>query len=280
MQSRRTVLGSAGGLMLAAGLGVGMGRGARVARAQDTGGPHPAHIHVGTVDAPGEVVFPLGDVSAEFLVDGEATAGEAVGQATAVAVIGSVTTVDVSLSAIIEGGHVVMVHESAEAIDVYVAGGDIGGTMTGANDLVIGLKELNESGLSGIAILHDNGDETTAVSVYLTSRAGSNAAGAEQSSPVAEAGETGAAAGVTVPILNFKFGAGEDAPVEVGVGATVTWMNQDSVPHTVTSDDGGTTIQSGKISAGDSFSYTFAEAGEFAYHCEYHTGMKATVIVS
>ena len=270
MQSRRTVLGAAGGLTLAAALGA---RGGRIVRAQAEGAPHPAHIHVGTVDAPGEVVIPLSDVSGEFLVDGEPTAGAAVGQTTAVATQGSVTTADVSLTAIIEGGHVVMVHESAEAIDVYVAGGDIGGTMTGANDLVVGLKELNESGLSGIAILHDNGDETTTVSIYLTSR--DDGQDASAGSPVAEEPAADAGAAVAVSIRDFAF---DPAAVETTVGTTVTWTNNDSVPHTATDNTGG--FQSGKISAGESFSYTFEEAGTFDYFCEYHTGMKATIVVS
>ncbi len=277
MQSRRTVLGSAGGLMLAAGLGVGMGRGARVARAQDTGGPHPAHIHLGTVDAPGEVVLPLSDVSDAFLVDGESSAGDAVGQATAVAAIGSVTTADVALSAIIEGGHVLMVHESAEEIDVYVACGDVGGTMMGDSDLVIGVKELNESGLSGIAILHDNGDDTTTVSVYLTSEEDGH--GAEEASPEAEeadAGEAPPGDAVAMDIKNFKYGEPELA---VPVGTTVTWTNQDGAPHTVTSDDGGKTVQSGTLNTGDTFSYTFEEAGTVTYHCEFHAQMKASVVV-
>lgn len=275
MQTRRTVLGAAGGLTLAAALAARGGRGVHIASAHDEGGPHPAHIHVGTVDAPGEVVIPLSDVSGEFLVDGEASAGAAVGQTTAIGTQGSVTKADVSLTAIIEGGHVVMVHKSAEEIDVYVAGGDIGGTMMGANDLVVGLKELNESSLSGIAILHDNGDETTTVSVYLTSRDDGHADGGE-SSPEAEE-ETGADAGsaVTVNILDFAF---DPAAVETTVGTTVTWTNNDGVPHTATDNTGG--FQSDKISAGGSFSYTFEEAGTFDYFCEYHTGMKATIVVA
>ena len=35
----------------------------------------------------------------------------------------------------------------------------------------------------------------------------------------------------------------------------------------------------GEIEAGDTFSYTFTEAGEFPYHCEPHPWMIGTVIV-
>ena len=40
-------------------------------------------------------------------------------------------------------------------------------TVTAAADLVIGLGTLNDSGYSGVATLHDNGDGTTTVNVYL-----------------------------------------------------------------------------------------------------------------
>jgi len=277
-QSRRTVIGAAGGLAIAAGLGVRGGHVARVARAHDEGGPHPAHIHVGTVDAPGEVVIPLSDVSGEFLVDGEASAGDTVGQETAVGTQGSVTMVDVALSDIIEGGHVVMVHKSAEEIDVYVAGGDVGGVMMGANDLVVGLKELNESSLSGVAILHDNGDETTTISVYLTARDDGHSADGDEEDPDAEdddADDSGDAGGEAVAIQDFAF---DPEALEISIGTTVTWTNNDSAPHTATAVDGA--FQSGKLDQGGTFSHTFEEAGTFEYFCEYHANMTATITVS
>jgi plastocyanin len=58
----------------------------------------------------------------------------------------------------------------------------------------------------------------------------------------------------------------------------VTWTNNDTVPHTATATEGA--FQSGKISAGESFSVALEEAGTFEYFCEYHTGMKATITVS
>ena len=115
-----------------------------------------------------------------------------------------------------------MVHKSAEEIDVYVAGGDIGGTMVGANDLVVGLKELNESSLSGIAILHDNGDETTTVSVYLTSRDDGHAAVSGAASPEAAsppAADADAVAGEMVTIQDFSF---RPEALEITAGTSVT----------------------------------------------------------
>jgi amicyanin len=72
------------------------------------------------------------------------------------------------------------------------------------------------------------------------------------------------------------------ATITIKVGTTVTWTNNTGAPHTVTSDD-GTTFDSGintPIAAnGGTFSFTFAKAGTFTYHCQIHPFMKATVIV-
>ena len=62
------------------------------------------------------------------------------------------------------------------------------------------------------------------------------------------------------------------------VGQTVTWVNQDSNPHTVTSSTGA--FDSGAIAAGASYSYTFTQAGVYQYSCTYHSWMKGTIIVS
>ena len=65
--------------------------------------------------------------------------------------------------------------------------------------------------------------------------------------------------------------------VVIGVNNTVEWTNNDSVPHTVTANDGS--FSSGNLNPGDDFVWTFANAGNFTYHCSYHSWMKGTVIV-
>ena len=67
-------------------------------------------------------------------------------------------------------------------------------------------------------------------------------------------------------------------PVEVKVGETVTWINDDSGRHTVTSKDG--VFDSGMMGKGQSFSYTFDKAGEYPYFCEPHPNMVGTVVVT
>lgn len=226
---------------------------------------HPAHVHAGSCPAPGDVLFPLSDVSGENLVDGESMAGDTVGSANAVPVDVSVTTVEASLADLAGSEHAIVVHESAENIGNYVLCGDIGGTMLGESDLPIGLGELNDSGASGSAWLHDNGDGTTEIRIVVTM------------SEEEHAHDEGDAAGeeVAVSIESFSFGD----PIEVTVGTTVTWTNNDSAPHTVT-QKGGEGFQSNQIASGDTFSFTFTEAGTFEYFCEFHANMSGTVIVT
>lgn len=67
--------------------------------------------------------------------------------------------------------------------------------------------------------------------------------------------------------------------VVIGVNNTVTWINNDMAPHTVTADD-GKSFDSGNINAlGSSWTFTFTTPGTYTYHCAYHLWMKGTVIV-
>jgi plastocyanin len=84
-----------------------------------------------------------------------------------------------------------------------------------------------------------------------------------------------AAADVSVNIVNFAFAP---TPLTVPVGTTVVWTNQDFVVHTVTSDTG--VWDSGSLSQGQSFPYTFKTPGTYAYHCIPHPYMMGTVTVT
>jgi plastocyanin len=83
------------------------------------------------------------------------------------------------------------------------------------------------------------------------------------------------ASDVQVKIINFSY---DPVDLSIASGTTVTWTNDDSVPHTITSDDG--VWDSGVIAPGGTFTYTFEQAGTFAYHCTIHTFMKASVEVT
>ena len=150
-------------MMLGAALGA-----SRVA-VQGTGtAGHPAHIHPGACTELGDVVFPLSDVGAGMMMDGSPMArGDMMGAADAIPIATSSTTVEAALADIVSGGHGINMHESMENIGNFIVRGNIGGMM-GTSNLIIGLGELNESGYSSVATLHDNGDGTTTVNVYLT----------------------------------------------------------------------------------------------------------------
>jgi plastocyanin len=71
------------------------------------------------------------------------------------------------------------------------------------------------------------------------------------------------------------------SPIEIKVGETVTWINNDSSPHTVTSsnDDSSITFDSGVLRRGETFSFTFDMEGEYPYFCTLHPNMVGTVVV-
>jgi plastocyanin len=72
-------------------------------------------------------------------------------------------------------------------------------------------------------------------------------------------------------------------PIQVSVGSTVTWTNNDSVIHTVNSGTSPTLsglFSSPIMNPQDTFEYTFTEAGEVPYFCMLHPNMVGTVSVS
>ncbi len=78
----------------------------------------------------------------------------------------------------------------------------------------------------------------------------------------------------TVTIKNLSF---TPATLEVTKGDKITWTNNDTVAHTVTSDNGK--FESGQLAPGKTFEFTFNEMGTFSYHCSNHPTMKATITV-
>lgn len=85
---------------------------------------------------------------------------------------------------------------------------------------------------------------------------------------------------VVVPMAGFNFNPGVTV---VGVGSTVTWINQDNAPHTATADN-ETTFKSDVLRNGQTFSVAFDAPGEFKYFCELHgsaggEGMSGTIKV-
>jgi plastocyanin len=248
-----------------------------LAAQEDEAEVHPAHIHSGSCAELGDVVAPLTDV-AHIGNDAERT-----GATSSIPVKSSVTVVDMPLQEIIDGGHAINVHLSADEIDTYIACGDIGGNVSTDEgeeepELIIGLGELNDSGHTGIAWLGAEGDQTR-VAVHLVEPASNGGAGAEsaqEATPGAtDAGDEAAAESLAVEIKDFAYNPAETT---VPVGGSVTWTNQDPAPHTATGLD-REVLQSGTIASGESFTQAFETAGTFEYFCEFHPNMKGSIVV-
>ena len=101
--------------------------------------------------------------------------------------------------------------------------------------------------------------------------------GGGKSSPTMPSGPAGATIHIPVGASPLTTTAYVPNPVNVQVGATVTWVNDDSVPHTSTSSSGG--WDSGNLPPGGRFNFTFRSAGSFNYLCLVHPNMVGTVNV-
>jgi len=83
-----------------------------------------------------------------------------------------------------------------------------------------------------------------------------------------------ATAPVTVKISNFVFAA---QTITVAPGTTVTWVNEDDIPHTVVAKNQA--FRSKVLDTGERFSFTFAKAGDFDYFCSLHPHMTGRILV-
>lgn len=80
-----------------------------------------------------------------------------------------------------------------------------------------------------------------------------------------EAQASGGDEGVKVVDINYQMKI-----ITIPVGTTVIWEYDAALPHTVTSDTN--VFNSGTMGEGDTFSFTFDEAGVFPYYCTFHGG--------
>jgi amicyanin len=78
-----------------------------------------------------------------------------------------------------------------------------------------------------------------------------------------------------IKIDNFSF---TPATLTVPAGTTVTWVNQDDVPHNIVSSE-GKTLKSPVMDTDGKFSYTFTTAGTYPYYCGIHPKMTGKVVV-
>ncbi|HTS39903.1 MAG TPA: plastocyanin/azurin family copper-binding protein [Xanthobacteraceae bacterium] len=77
-----------------------------------------------------------------------------------------------------------------------------------------------------------------------------------------------------VSITNFAFAPGT---ITIKAGESVTWINNDGAPHTVTFKDGS--VKSDSLLPGGTFSHVFEQPGAYDYYCSFHEFMTGRVIV-
>jgi plastocyanin len=78
-----------------------------------------------------------------------------------------------------------------------------------------------------------------------------------------------------VSAMNFAF---SPSSLSVHVGTRVTFTNRDAATHTFTANGG--LFDSGDVASGQSYGFTFTQAGSYAYHCRIHSSMTGTITVS
>jgi plastocyanin len=84
-----------------------------------------------------------------------------------------------------------------------------------------------------------------------------------------------AAPAATVHIKNFAF---VPPLLNVTVGTSVTFVNDDQEPHTATAAD--KSFDSAALDTNESWHHTFVKPGTCAYFCEMHPYMKGTLVVT
>src|SRR5215208_5222690 len=91
--------------------------------------------------------------------------------------------------------------------------------------------------------------------------------------------EEGSSVSIAPGAADPNNGLSFDPPqINVPTGSIVSWTNEDSIQHTVTSNEEGL-FDAGPISPGNTFENAFDTPGEFGYHCAIHPFMTGRVMV-
>jgi plastocyanin len=92
---------------------------------------------------------------------------------------------------------------------------------------------------------------------------------------VARAQSPAQGAATTVSIDNFTF---SPQKLTVKAGTTVTWTNQDDIPHGIAATN-NTFAKSNALDTDNSYSFTFTTPGTYQYFCYIHPHMTGTIVV-
>ena len=159
-------------------------------------------------------------------------------------------------------------------------------TITGANPVDVDLGATYSDAGATATDVHD-GDLTSSITVssnvdtntagtYTVTYTVSDAAG-NQATETRTVNVIDNSNNPTTHYIDIQGYAFSPSSITINVGDTIVWTNYDSASHTVTSNDG--TFDSGSISNGNTFSFTFTSAGTFNYYCAPHPNMTGSVTV-
>src|SRR5918995_104205 len=143
------------------------------------------------------------------------------------------------------------------------------------------------SGNATNATMTGAGNATNATMTGAGNATNATMTGAGNATNATATGASGGNASTSVSIVPGSSSLTTDAfspnPIQVSVGTTVTWTNDDAQPHTVNSGENATPsglFDSPIMPTAATFEYTFTEAGEVPYFCIHHPNMVGTVSVS
>ena len=140
---------------------------------------------------------------------------------------------------------------------------------------------LAAGGLTGVLVLGACGGSGSTTSSGMTATTVTTAAAPPTTVATTAASATAPGPSeAAVTVKQFQFMPGE---LVVKAGTEVTWTNRDQILHTATSGATPGTAD-GKFDGpmdgvGQSFSFTFSQAGSFPYFCNRHNSMTGTIVV-
>jgi plastocyanin len=165
-------------------------------------------------------------------------------------------------------------YASAQGVTGQGSGNATNATMTG-------------TGNATNATMTGTGNATNATMTGTGNATNATMTGTGNATNATATGASGGNASTSVSIVPGSSTLTTDAfspnPIQVSVGTTVTWTNDDAQPHTVNSGENATPsglFDSPIMPPAGTFEYTYTEAGEFPYFCILHPNMVGTVSVS
>jgi plastocyanin len=181
-------------------------------------------------------------------------------------------------------------YASAQGVTGQGGGYATNATMTGAGNATN--ATMTGAGNATNATMTGAGNATNATMTGAGNATNATMTGAGNATNATATGASGANTGTSVSVVSGSSSLTDTAyqpnPIQVSVGNTVSWTNNDSQPHTVTSGSNGQPDNkfnsspnfSPLLNPGQTFSFTFTQAGDYPYFCMLHPNMVGTVSVS